>query len=576
LPSTKEMFADVENDAGARADRLEKLQKALKGSIERHDSGVDGFERKVGIVKGAGPGQRDSADHLARLAERFADSQGDNSLAKGLSADQANAVAEELAALKGIVNDLRKDITVASPGNLHPYDLEIPAKILVPRFTPLRNMTTRQPGQGTAREYRRILGYTNAGMGGVSDQTPFFNSESDSGAPIFGALALRRGQKIAYAMDIHTANYMEMSLSDLVTWKAQFTNLGFEDSRQLSQMALLWSHLLGEEKAMLWARGASGSGYSGAVSAPAGSVVASGTGGTIPAATYGVKITANSAGGVAPAQTAPVTLSAGLVVTSGQNIVITLTSEPVGGLNYSVYVGPAGSETLQGVFIPNDATGTKITLTSYATGGLAFPAADTSSNANAYDGYLTVLSNSANAGFFARMNAAYPGKSIFTSGGSGNIGDTPFQDAFASLYASVYADPEELWVAAPQRRQLTDFMRSASNTSAAWRIALTENEAGNITVGGMVTGIVNESSPTSRIVDLHVHPYMPVGASFINSRVLPIPDSHIGETAVMTEVQGYMAVDWPQIQFTYDASTYWYGTLVHYAPKWSACILGLQ
>lgn len=569
------MFADVANDPAARADRLEKLQKALKASIDRHDTGFDGFEPRIGIVKGAGPGKRDDADRLVRLAERFAESQGDNSLAKGLTPDQANAVAEELAALKGVVDDLRKDITVASPGNLHPYDLEAPAKILVPRFTPLRNMTTRQRGQGTAREYRRILGYTNSGMGGVSDQTPFFNSESDSGTPSFGTLTLRRGQKIAYAMDIHTANYMEMSLSDLVTWKAQFTNLGFEDSRQLSQMALLWAHLLGEEKAFLWARGAAASGYSGAVSAPAGSVVASGSGATIPTATYGVKITANSAGGVAPAQTAPVTLSGGLSVTLGQNIVITLTSEPVGGLNYSVYVGTAGSETLQGVFIPNDATGTKITLSSYVTGGLAFPAADTSSNANAYDGYLTVLSNSANAGYFARMNVVYPGKSIYTSGGT-NIGDQPFQDAFASLFSSVYADPEELWVNAVQRRQLTDFMRAAGGTAAAWRIALTENEAGSMTVGGMVTGIVNESSPTARIVDLHVHPYMPLGASFINSRVLPIPDSHIGETAVVTEVQPYMAVDWPQIQFTYDASTYWYGTLVHYAPKWSACILGLQ
>jgi hypothetical protein len=37
-----------------------------------------------------------------------------------------------------------------------------------------------------------------------------------------------------------------------------------------------------------------------------------------------------------------------------------------------------------------------------------------------------------------------------------------------------------------------------------------------------------------------------------------------------------MSVDWPQIQFTYDASTYWLGTLVHYAPKWSGAITGLQ
>jgi hypothetical protein len=69
---------------------------------------------------------------------------------------------------------------------------------------------------------------------------------------------------------------------------------------------------------------------------------------------------------------------------------------------------------------------------------------------------------------------------------------------------------------------------------------------------------------------------MPAGASFINSRVLPIPNSNIGETVEIVEVQPYMAVDWPQIQFTWDSSTYWFGTAVHYAPKWSAAILGIQ
>jgi hypothetical protein len=586
MPNTNELFTDA-GSVEDRANRLEALKKALSDSIARHDAGVDGFisakeakaqgtDGRVGIVKGAGPGAADKAEKLARLAERYSAGQGDNSLFKDLSPEQTAMVQEELAALRGMVTDLQKDITVASPGNLHPYDLEAPAKILVPRFTPLRNQIARQRGQGTAREYRRILGYTNTQMGGVADQTPFFSSETDAGEPSFGSLALRRGQKIAYAMDIHTANYMEMSLSDLVTWKAQFANLGFEDTRQLSQMALLWAHLLGEEKAILWGRGAVAQGYSGPVSAPAGSVAASGAGGTIPAATYGVKITANSSGGTSPAQTAPVVLSAGLVVTLGQNIVITLTSEPVGALNYSVYVGPAGSETLQGVFIPNDATGTKITLSSLVAGGAAFPAADSSSNANAYDGYLSVLSNSANAGYAVRMNQVYPGKSIFTTGGANNIGDQPFQDAFASLYASVFADPEELWLAAPQRRQLTDFMRSASNTSAAYRITLDMNAENNMTVGGMVSGLVNESSPTARVLDLRVHPYMPAGNAFINSRVLPIPDSNIGETAVITAVQDYMSVDWPQIQFTYDMSTYWFGTMVHYAPKWSAWIGGLQ
>jgi hypothetical protein len=148
---------------------------------------------------------------------------------------------------------------------------------------------------------------------------------------------------------------------------------------------------------------------------------------------------------------------------------------------------------------------------------------------------------------------------------------------FASLYASVYADPEEVWLSAVQRRQLADWIRSDTTGASAYRITMGQSEFDNsITVGGYVAGIANESSPTDKIVNLRVHPYMPSGVSFARSRTVPVPDSGIGDTNTMVEVQGYMSVDWPEIQFTYDASTYWFGTLLHYAPAWSGIIYGLQ
>lgn len=572
MPTKEEIFSDAQS-VGEHGDRLEALKSALAKAIERHDKGVDGFlsakqaekmGRPAGIQRGAGPGSVNTARRLEEMAARV------STFSKGLSEDEQKAITEDLEVLKTLQGEVSKDITTTSPGNLHPYDLEAPAKILVPRFTPLRNRMTRSRGQGTAVEYRRILGYTNTGMGGVADQSPFFNSESDSADPTFGTLALRRGQKIAYAMDVHTAAYMEMSLSDMVTWKAQFANLGFEDSRQLSQMALLWSHLLGEEKALLYGRGASGAGYEGAVAAPViAAPTAGGTGGTIPAATYFARLTAKAGYG----ESVPSAVVASVAVTLGQNVTITLTGgEPVGALSYNAYLGTtSGSEKFQGNFVPSTTGGvTTITLSAFNGAGANVPAADTTSNANAYDGYLTVLADPAQSGFVGRVNAP------LWNGTTGN-GDKVFQDAFASLFASVYADPEEIWFGAPQRRELTDWIKSANGGAAAYRLQVNNDSFnGGMTVSGLVTGIVNESSPTGRIVDLNVHPYMPSGAAFINSRVLPIPDSHIGESVEVREVQPYMAVDWPQIQFTYDSSTYWFGTMVHYAPKWSAALLGIQ
>jgi hypothetical protein len=274
-------------------------------------------------------------------------------------------------------------------------------------------------------------------------------------------------------------------------------------------------------------------------------------------------------------ESVPVTGNGALVVTLGQNIVITVSTEPVGALMYGVYVGTAGSEKFQGFFIPTGASNT-ITLTAFNAAGALLSATDTSALSTAYDGFLSVLTDPAQAGYFARANSLYAGKTIYNTTAANQVGDQPWQDCFASLYASVYADPEEAWLNAAQRRSLADFLRSAANTSAAYRITLSEEGANGATVGAAVTGLVNESSPTDRVVRLRVHPYMPSGASFVRSVTLPIPDSHIAETTVATNVQDYMSVDWTPIQFSYDASTYQLGTIVHYAPKWSAGIVGLS
>lgn len=569
------MFADSQS-AGERVDRLEALKSALSKSIARRDTGRDSFVTlkeaeqmgiSAGIQRGISSGDADRAAKLLAAAERF------SSLTKDLSGDDAAAVTSELEALNAIKDQLSKDITVASPGNLHPYDLEAPAKVLVPRFTPLRNEMARQKGHGTAREFRRILGYSNTGMGGVANLTPFFSSESGSslaaGGATFGALNLVRGQKISYAMDTRSVGYVEMSLSDVVSWKAQFSNLGFEDSRQLSQMALLWAHLLGEERAMLYGRGA-GTGYEGVVAAPGlGTVTASGTGSNFTAVAQYIKVTSYTGMGESLASAEKTVTPA-----AGNNLVIPLSNQPTGALMYGVYISQAtGTETFQGFFQPVNGN---LTISNYVTGGGVVPSVDGSANADAYDGYLSVLTDPAQAGYAARADVLYPGQTIYNATPANQVGDKPWQDAFASLYASVYADPDEVWLAATQRRSLADFLRSASNTSAAYRITLSEDGANGATVGAAVTGLVNESSPTDKVTRLRVHPYMPSGCSFINSRTLNIPDSHIADTVVATNVQDYMSVDWTPIQFSYDASTYQLGTIIHYAPKWSGSIVGLS
>jgi hypothetical protein len=600
MPTLEEMF-DTTKDPMARGEKLEGLKKSLSDSIDRHDRKIDGFVpasrnqdndgAPVGIIKGAGPGapRRATAAQWDQFAGKI------NGLTKSLSPDQAAEVQADLAAMQALKDELSKDVSTTVPGNLHPYDLEDPAKRLVPRFTPLRNEIPRTKGIGTAREYRRILGYTNSGLGGVVDQTPFFNSEtglnggSTAGYPGFGALTLIRGQKIAYSMDVHTVPYMEMSLSDAVGWKAQFANLGFENSRSLSQMALLWAHLLGEEKAILWARG--GSPYAGAVAAPGGTPTLA-SGGSAIGSGFGTTVFVKLTSYTGQGESLPGTEGTNAALTANQALVITLPSGvPAGALAVGVYTSTTtNTETFQGFFVPQAGGGAnagKIIVNVNVAGGRVVPAADASFNANAYDGIITTLISggsgpSGAAGYTAYFPTLYASQAnptyVYNSGaGTTSVGDSPWQNMFASLFASVYADPEEVWLSAVQRRQLADFIRNNGTGAAAYRVTMGQSEFDSgVTVGGYVTGLANESSPTDRIVNLRVHPYMPNGVSFARSRSLPIPDSGIGDTNTMVEVQGYMSVDWPEIQFTYDSSTYWFGTLLHYAPGWSGIIYGLQ
>jgi hypothetical protein len=540
-PQASEMFSDAVSKAEV-AERFEAYKDALNQSAASAKG--NSFLPEKGIVK---------TGSANALSERM------DMLTKSVGVDVTDSVRSELDALKVLVGDINKEWSITTPlsTGLVPYDLEAPAKLLVPRLTPLRNSLTRTKGQGTARKFKRILGWSNSGVGGVADKSPFINSTSISTA--FGPVNLRRGSMISYAADEKSVSYVEMGMSDIVDWQAQFAGQGFQDIRQLSQTALLWSHFGGEERAMLFGRGSAGNGYKGAVSAPVITSSTATTGGTIAAGTYLATITARTGFGESVISNEQSQVTTGATST----ITYTVSTEPIGALGYNLYMtlvgGASGTEKFQVSFVGNSVT---VTAPPASTGA-AQPGSDTSADANAYDGFLTVLSDPTQSGYVKRVNAALS---------TANPGDE-FQQALLSLYQSVKADPEEIWVDSGVMKEAGDLFKTASSSN--YRIDLDGgNIAGGYKLGAAVTGLVNQV--TSRMVDLKVHPYMPAGAAIVRSRTLPVPDSQVSETSQVVNVQDYMSVDWPVIQYTYDQSTYQYGTLVHYAPAWSGSILGLK
>lgn len=620
-PNPSDLFSDRSGADVARS--FEEYKGELAKSLTRADEGRDAFVRGVGLVRNVQAGTAAKASHTDRLAtlER---------VSKSLTGDAQAAMAAELDSLR---ENLAKDWdasfpesgTMTLPTQLAPIDLEAPAKLLVPRTTPLRNeMPRNNNGKGSAYQFRRILGWTNGGVGGVPDILPFMSSEfpaaqSTTNLPQFGGyanttggvasggLGLRRGQKITYAADSQNRSYMELGLSDSVSWKADIIGRGFQDIRQLSATALLWAHMGGEERALLYGRGVTGNGYTGPISAPTFTAVAaaagSGVTSTLAATAYSFVLTAIGGGGES-ASTAQVSVTP----TAGQVINISVTSAPAGALGYNLYMftGSGGP-----YFYAASFSGTSFTVTAPVTTGTTITAsnADTSANPNAWDGMLTILTNPAKSGFVGVYGGA--GSTLATSGSVGGqsfltnstttataVGDRPWQLAFQTLYGSgtepgVYgmsgswpwitgtaygqkllSDPEKIYVDGSVRKAMGDFVRAAAGGATAYRITMQTSEAtGGLEVGGVVNGIANQV--TGRMVDFAVHPYMPPGCSIIWAKTLPVPDSEIANTFEVRNVQDYLMYPWPVIQYTYDASTYQLGTLVDYAAAWSGAITGL-
>jgi hypothetical protein len=550
---------------------------SAKDAAVRMDEYTDAFNKSVG---------QSISDPSAIMAIKsgtstFASASGDpvstlEALAtnKSLSPDAVGALNNALASQRLAMQDIQKDITLTSPlsTSFAAFDLEAPSKLLTPRPTPLRNKIARKKGVGTSHRVKRINGYTGTGTGGVGNTWPGI---TESTTTAFGSINYERGPKISYSADDLVLPYNSYSLSDSVSFDANFSGMGYQDLRQLSSTSTLYATMLMEERMMLMARGTA-SGYSGALSAPtftvASPVAASGQ--TALAATnYFINVTADA--GISSSgfgESILGTESGSTAVASGDVLTVTVATAVPGALGYNIYVGTTtGAANLKyqgtlkgtGTFTIQGAgaivTGNNAAFTT--TGAAASRAtADTSAYATGYDGILpTVLGSS--SGFNNAIN------STFSTSNPG----VEYQNVFSGLYDAVKADPDEIFLNGADRKQLSDAIKNGS--TANYRINLAQNEVGDYVGGATIGGLHNEI--TGKLVPLTVHPWLPQGVSPVLSYTLPIPDTEVTDVWANFMVQDYMGIQWPVTQFAYEFSTYFRGNFFCTAPAWNGAVSGI-
>jgi hypothetical protein len=498
---------------------------------------------------------------------------------KSLSPDAVASLNNALAAQRGAMGDINKEITLTSPlsTSFAAFDLEAPAKLLTPRPTPLRNKLPRKKGIGTSHRVKRVLGYTGTGTGGVGNTWPgILQTTQNNFAPgAANPLYLERGPQISYAADDLVLPYNSYSLSDQVSFDANFSGMGYQDLRQLSSTSTLYATMLMEERMLLMARGTA-SGYAGALSAPTFALASpvAGAGQTaLAATTYYVNVTADAGISGSGFGESILGTEASTAVAAGDVLTITVSTAVAGALGYNIYVGTTtGAANLKyqgtlkgtGTFTIQGATATNLTgnNAAFTTSGAAASraTADTSAYSTGYDGILPTVLGS---------NSGY-NNSINTTFSTSNPG-VEYQVVFYNLYNNVKADPDEILINGADRKQLSDSIKNGS--TANYRLNLTQTEAGDYVGGATIGALYNEI--TGKMVPLTVHPWLPQGVSPVLSYTLPIPDTEVSDVWSVINVQDYMGIQWPVVQFTYDFSTYFRGTFFCYAPAWNGAVSGI-
>jgi len=546
-PSIDDLFGGL--PAEQRVERFEAYKSALSAvhtnTLTAHRRGELSFSPSTGITK--------TQSVATRTEEALTD------LSKVVSGDQLAAVTSALAGIQ----DVSKNISLVSPLNntvsgisgLVPYDLDPVLSLLIPKELYLRNSTARIKAQGQALEFRRITGLSNAGVGGVGNLSSFFNSNTASTS--FNGVTLNRPTQIVYGADKIVKSFVEQGLSDSVALQAEFAGQGYTDLRQLSHTSLIWSHFLAEERNMMnavsTALSTSGLTFTAANDA---------TGTGLPAtSTSAVAVTLSSAYG----ETA--SLSAGTVTnaTAGQGVKVTFTGTiPAGTVAINTYV-TVGS-VIYKTSTPSTASG--VTGLSYATVAGPVPSTDGSYNTYAaganggtgYDGWVNTFATL--GGYQAALNGTIASQST---------ADDFLQSAFVSLFNSTMGDPDVVITTAAVRRAVAKAIQTNASTSS-YRLNYETGKDG-IVLGSLVQAVQNQA--TGKMVDLVTHRFAPAGVALVHQKSLPFPDSGVAQTVEAHNVVDSMIIEWPQIGFSYDISSYTYGALAFRAPAWSGIITGI-
>jgi hypothetical protein len=466
---------------------------------------------------------------------------------------------------------LAKNVTIAT--GLSAYDLQAPAKNLYPTITPLRNSIPRvqRVNPGDAARWRTISSIAGSGFDAIG-----WVPEG------------QRSASMSYVANLQVAPYMTLGEEDTVTFEAEAAAQGYEDINATATLRLLQKTMRKEETGLL------GGNASLALGTPATpTLAASGSGATLPAATYSVIVAAltlegysNSslAAGVATAKTitgndgntyalnggsSNKSANATQAVTLGETLFATV-GNVVGAVAYAWYVGPSGSETLQAITTINSLA----IAAPLASGQQAVSAItdDCSRNSTlAFDGLLTIGFNPANSAYVEAMSAGTAGTGSFlTASGRGSV--VEIDNMLLEMWSAYRLSPTVLYVNAQEQKNITNkCLTNSSGPLIRYNVTADADRGGpyGVSASGVVRWYYNPFSVDGGFdIPIMVHPGLPPGTMLAYCERLPVWYQS-NETPNVAEVltrRDYYRIDWPVRTRRREFGVYAEEVLAVYAP----------
>ena len=392
---------------------------------------------------------------------------------------------------------------------------------------------------------------------------------------------------MSYSTSTRSSSFVTIGEEDAATFEAISAGRTFEDVQATMAFRLLQKMMLKEEMAIL---AGNASLALGTPSTP--TLSASGSGATLPAATYYVKVAAltlegyqNSSvlGGVATTKTitgadgktfaisggsSNISAEASQAVTLGQTLYCTVT--PVtGAVAYAWYISTSnGTEALQTITTVNSVA----ISAPLSTGNQSQTAitADNSANPSyAFDGLLTTALKPGSNAYVSLMPTGTAGTGTpLTASGRGSV--LEIDTMFQAMWQNFELSPTVLYVNAQELRNITNkVLSNASGPLVRYDVNGETGEEYQITASGVVSYYYNPYAINGGLRSpIRIHPWVPPGTIIGWAENLPIQyqSNQVPNVAEVKTRQDYYQIDWPIVTRQRQVGVYAEEVLAVYAP----------